>query len=78
MARQAHTAWTPQSRPDSIMLLGGYFNAAKLTAEIVPGDVFIGGKLSQEYDISSQVERHLNWNIMDTVHVGFQRKTQSS
>ena len=77
MARTRHTAWTPQSRPDSIMLLGGYFNAAKLTAEIVPGDV-IRGKLSQAYNISSQVETRLNWNMMEGLHVGFQKRTRSS
>ena len=30
-------AWVPTSLPDSIVLLGGYDDAAKLTAEIVPG-----------------------------------------
>ena len=30
-------AWTPSSLPDSIVLLGGVENAAKFTAEIVPG-----------------------------------------
>ena len=60
MARTRHTAWTPQSRPDSIMLLGGWYgDAAKLTAEIVPGDVF-RGKLRQAYNISSQMETRLN------------------
>ena len=32
-----HTAWTPPSLPDSIVLLGGWDSAAELTAEIVPG-----------------------------------------
>ena len=59
VAREGHTAWTPQSRPDSIMLLGGWVGATKLTAEIVPGDV-IRGKLSQAYYRSSQVETRLN------------------
>ena len=30
-------AWTPTSLPNSIVLLGGADDAAKLTAEIVPG-----------------------------------------
>ena len=39
MARQTHTAWTPPSLPDSIVLLGGYDgSAAELTAETVPGN----------------------------------------
>ena len=37
MARAYHTAWTPPSLPDSIVLLGGQNIAARLTAEIVPG-----------------------------------------
>ena len=37
MGRGYHTAWTPPSLPDSIVLLGGHSDAAKLTAEIVPG-----------------------------------------
>ena len=41
------------------MLLGGWTDAADLTAEIVPGDV-IRGKLSQADNISSQVETRLN------------------
>ena len=30
-------AWTPTSLPNSIVLLGGWDDAAELTAEIVPG-----------------------------------------
>ena len=30
-------AWSPPSLPDSIVLLGGFDDAAELTAEIVPG-----------------------------------------
>jgi len=37
VARGYHTAWTPPSLPDSIVLLGGYGSAAELTAETVPG-----------------------------------------
>ena len=39
MARYHHTAWTPTSLPDSIVLLGGdgYSYATKFTAETVPG-----------------------------------------
>ena len=37
MARRYHTAWTPPSLPDSIVLLGGFSSAASLTAESVPG-----------------------------------------
>ena len=37
MGRHYHTAWTPPSLPNSIVLLGGNSNSAKLTAEIVPG-----------------------------------------
>jgi len=37
MWRGYHTAWTPPSLPDSIVLLGGDGSAAKLTAEILPG-----------------------------------------
>ena len=59
MARLGHTAWTPQSRPDSIMLLGGWVGATDLTAEIVPGNVF-RGKLSQAYYISPQMETRFN------------------
>ena len=38
--RYSHTAWTPPSLPDSIVLLGGYAPyrpTTALTAEIVPG-----------------------------------------
>ena len=58
VTRTEHTAWTPPSLPNSIMLLGRYDNAAALTAEIVPGDVF-RGKLSQAYYLSSQMETRL-------------------
>ena len=39
MGRYAHTAWTPTSLPDSIVLLGGYDSATTgyTTAETVPG-----------------------------------------
>ena len=37
MVRVYHTAWTPPSLPDSILLLGGYSSAGSLTAESVPG-----------------------------------------
>ena len=41
MVRSEHTAWTPPSLPDSIVLLGGegfsYSSATNLTAETVPG-----------------------------------------
>ena len=37
MERWTHTAWTPPSLPDSIVLLGGANTATRLTAEIVPG-----------------------------------------
>ena len=37
VARIKHTAWTPHSLPNSIVLLGGSGDSAKLTAEIVPG-----------------------------------------
>ena len=57
--RSGHTAWTPPSPPNSLLLLGGWGDAAKLTAEIVPGDVF-RGKLRQAYNISSQMETRLN------------------
>jgi len=36
VARDSHTAWTPPSLPDSIVLLGGS-DSANLTAETVPG-----------------------------------------
>ena len=36
-ARSQHVAWVPASLPTSIVLLGGLDDAAKLTAEIVPG-----------------------------------------
>jgi len=37
LARAHHTAWTPSSLPNSIVLLGG-LDEAQLTAEIVPGN----------------------------------------
>ena len=37
VARAWHTAWTPSSLSDSIVLLGGWTNEAHFTAEIVPG-----------------------------------------
>ena len=37
MVRRGHVAWTPTSLPNSIVLLGGWDNAAQFTAEIVPG-----------------------------------------
>ena len=51
-ARRAHVAWTPTSLPNSIVLLGGWDDAAPLTAEIVPGlrtgQVFIFSLLQVE------------------------------
>ena len=38
-------AWTPTSLPDSIVLLGGKWDAAKLSAEIVPGVKLEKGKI---------------------------------
>ena len=38
MARSSHTAWTPPSLPDSIVLLGGL--SAEYTAEMVPGNIY--------------------------------------
>ena len=40
MERWTHTAWTPPSLPNSIVLLGGTVGSgdAAFTAEIVPGD----------------------------------------
>ena len=49
VARTHHTAWTPPSLPNSIMLLAGWVGATKLTAEIVPGNG-ISGKLSQAHN----------------------------
>ena len=37
MGRDYHTAWTPTSLPDSIVLLGGESSEASLTAETVSG-----------------------------------------
>ena len=37
MERRYHTAWTPTSLPDSIVLLGGHNSATRLTAVTVPG-----------------------------------------
>ena len=37
MARVGHTAWTSQSLPGSIIMLGGNSSAARQTAETVPG-----------------------------------------
>ena len=42
MERWTHTAWTPPSLPDSIVLLGGANTATRLTAEIVPGQSMPG------------------------------------
>ena len=40
VGRSYHTAWTPPSLPDSIVLLGSKSSAARLTAEMVPGIAF--------------------------------------
>ena len=56
MARKGHTAWTPPSLPDSIVLLGGDTNAARLTAETVPGIAFRFIEIKQnDFHIFSQV-----------------------
>ena len=39
MARTEHTAWTPPSLPNTIVLLGGFGSAAAFTAETVPDPV---------------------------------------
>ena len=44
VARSDHTAWTPTSLPDSIVLLSGH-NSAELTAETVPGFKSIKGNI---------------------------------
>ena len=47
MERYGHTAWTPPSLPNSIVLLGGGSSgsAASLTAETVPGFKSIKGNI---------------------------------
>ena len=45
MERSRHTAWTPTSLPDSIVLLGGIGSEVRLTAEIVPGVKLDKGKI---------------------------------
>jgi len=47
--RYYHTAWTPSSLPDSIVLLGGYGSAAEFTAEIVPGGETFSLQHNREY-----------------------------
>ena len=37
VGRMAHTAWTPPSLPDSIVLLGGAIDSTASNAEVVPG-----------------------------------------
>ena len=37
MARQSHTAWTPPTLPDSVVLLGGE-GSGFFSAEAVPGN----------------------------------------
>ena len=45
MERYGHTAWTPPSLPNSIVLFGGSSSAARLTAETVPGFKSIKGNI---------------------------------
>ena len=41
VARYDHHAWTPSDQPDTIVLLGGAGNAAKISAETLPGFEFL-------------------------------------
>ena len=67
MARRDHTAWTPTSLPGSIVLLGGWSSATKLTAEVLPGS-FQSSKVKL---IIYQGERPLISHTLGMVHAGF-------
>merc|ERR1719204_779737 len=48
-ARRYHVAWVPTSLPNSIVLLGGEYDATKLTAEIVPATSLLCSPSSLEH-----------------------------
>ena len=67
MARWDHTAWTPTSLPGSIVLLGGFTSATRLTAEVVPGS-FQSSKVKL---ILYQGERPFISHTLELVHAGY-------
>ena len=72
MAREGHTAWTPRSLPDSIVLLGGGGggSATELSAEIFPGNF-------KAFNINNfpRVEEHSNLNTVGILHVEYKTET---
>ena len=74
MARSDHTAWTPPSLPDSIVLLGGRSNGsgAHLNTETVPGDAFRFTEIKQNnLHIFSQLGAALIYTTEEILHAGF-------
>ena len=67
--RIGHTAWTPPSLPDTIVLLGGIGSTYYGSAEIVPGI-----KASNPSNPSFQVAQHLTWHTLQRVPVGYPMK----
>ena len=67
MARGDHTAWTPPSLPDSIVLLGGSDDSGEIvpSAEIVPGKK---QRQSSDYFPPTQVEHHSHSITVGVVH----------
>ena len=70
VARSGHTAWTPPSLPDSIVLLGGLSSAARLTAETVPG---IKSRNSI-FESFSQAAPALHCATLERQHAGFRKQ----
>ena len=75
VARHWHTAWTPPSLPNSIVLLGGIRPEARLNAEMWPGRAI---KYFKYYASQSQVTPNLIWNTLGFIRVEFPTRTPLS
>ena len=64
MVRPGHTAWTPTSLPGSIVLLGGWTSATRLTAEVLPGSF----QSSKVYFFLHQGVRPLISHTLEEMH----------
>ena len=67
VARASHTAWTPSSLPNSIVLMGGHTIPTQLTTERLP---LVPGEQILMASTSSQVTAASHLNKVDTEHVG--------
>ena len=72
-SRSDHTAWTPPSLPDSIVLLGGFSLEASLNAETLPGIAFTFTRSKKiNFHFFLQAVATFLYTTVETLLVGFQ------